>query len=57
MIFVFPPLRHLDCSYSCEASIMYDTDDVQNYKCTASKTNKDPQALREGPNKDPFFVK
>ena len=33
MIFVFPPLRHLDCSYSCEASIMYDVDDFQNYKC------------------------
>ena len=32
MIFVFPPLRHLDCSYSCEASIMYDIDGFQNYK-------------------------
>ena len=33
MIFVFPPLRHLDCSYLCKASIMYDVDDFQNYKC------------------------
>ena len=24
-------------------------------KSTASKTSKDPQALRQGPNKDPFF--
>ena len=25
------------------------------YFCTVTKTNKDPQALKKGPNRDPTF--